>query len=118
VVITGGEPFIHKDLPRLCQTILDTGRAVSIETSGAFWQEVPDDVWVTLSPKQHISPLFPVQSQMWKRANEIKLVIEDGTEINYYERHLDNSSCPIFQLLSQRTEMRLSLQIHKFLNLR
>lgn len=84
VVITGGEPFLQYRLPQLVQAILDTERQVSIETSGAFWQEVSPDAWITLSPKQHLNDRYPVVSQMWERANEIKIVISDGTEFDYY----------------------------------
>ena len=39
-VISGGEPFTHKYLPELCRAILDSGKQVSIETSGAFWKNI------------------------------------------------------------------------------
>ncbi len=56
VIISGGEPFIHKNLPDLVQAILNSNREVSIETSGAFYQPVSNFCWITLSPKQHINP--------------------------------------------------------------
>ncbi|MGA7935595.1 MAG: hypothetical protein WCA35_18740 [Kovacikia sp.] len=36
VVISGEEHFIHKQLSNLIQALLDTGRQVNIEISGAF----------------------------------------------------------------------------------
>lgn len=132
VVISGGEPFIHADLPLLVQAILDLGKQVSIETSGAFWQPVPTATWITLSPKQHISPAYPVQPIVWTRANEIKFVITTGQELEFYRDQLSSvGDRPIFlqpewnqrdraiplilNLLQQNPHYRLSLQTHKYI---
>lgn len=132
VVITGGEPFIHSNLPHLVQALLAIGKQVSIETSGAYWQEISPAAWITLSPKQHVSPKFPVQEQFWTRANEIKLVIGTGEEVEFYQKHLsecldclvflqpewNNSSrsiALILDLLKQNPSYKLSLQVHKYI---
>jgi organic radical activating enzyme len=132
VVISGGEPFIHKQLPKLVQALLDAGRQVNIETSGAFWQEIPPSTWITLSPKQHISPAYPVKELFWQRANEIKFVISTGQELDFYKDYLATiQDCPIFlqpewntqnfaipiilELLQQNLNYRLSLQTHKYI---
>lgn len=137
VVVTGGEPFVQKNMPALVQAILESGRDVSIETSGAIWQEVPAQAWVTLSPKQHVSPQYPVNEKMWRRANEIKIVVCDGTELEFYRPYLEDLSCPIYlqpewfnkestiplvmiQIQSGWSKQRgvkLSLQSHKYLGL-
>lgn len=88
VVISGGEPFIHKQLPALVEALELNGQHISIETSGAFWQPVSRYAWVTMSPKQHISPRYPVHPAMWLRADEIKIVIADGTELDFYWDYL------------------------------
>jgi organic radical activating enzyme len=132
VVISGGEPFIHKHLPELVQALLDIDKQVSIETSGSYWQEVSQQVWITLSPKQHISPNYPVQERFWTRANEIKLVISTGQELDFYREYLASSlNLPIYlqpewnnrsstipitmELLKQNPSYRLSLQTHKYI---
>jgi organic radical activating enzyme len=132
VVITGGEPFIHKNLPQLVQALLKLGKQVSIETSGSYWQEVNEQAWITLSPKQHVSPNYPVQEQFWTRANEIKLVISTGQELDFYKEYLSCSfNISIYlqpewnersltiprtlELLKQNPGYRLSLQTHKFI---
>lgn len=132
VVISGGEPFIHRQLPNLVQVLLDTGRQVNIETSGAFWQELPDSSWITLSPKQHISSNYPVKEQFWERANEIKFVISTGQELEFYQDYLisvrgrpvflqpewqvrDRTIPIILGLLQKNPNYRLSLQIHKYI---
>ncbi|WP_201323378.1 7-carboxy-7-deazaguanine synthase QueE [Pseudanabaena sp. lw0831] len=132
VVISGGEPFIHKQLPQMVQALLDTDRQVNIETSGAFWQEIPSSAWITLSPKQHISPTYPVKELFWERANEIKFVISTGQELEFYKDYLttvqdrpiflqpewnvrDRAVSIILELLQQNPNYRLSLQTHKYI---
>jgi 7-carboxy-7-deazaguanine synthase len=132
VVITGGEPFIHRDLPELVAALLAADKQVNIETSGAYWQEVSPQAWITLSPKEHISPKYPVQERFWTRANEIKLVVGTGEEVKFYHNYLvNNVDIPVFlqpewnsqksgipmilKLLKQYPSYRLSLQTHKFI---
>ncbi|MGB3535641.1 MAG: radical SAM protein [Microcoleaceae cyanobacterium] len=132
VVISGGEPMIYSQLPDFVTIIEATQRQVSIETSGAFWQSIPNSVWVTLSPKAHVSPQYPVVETLWQRANEIKLVIATGSELEFYQRYLPTqTSIPIFlqpewtqinetlplvlKLLQQYPHYRLSLQLHKYI---
>jgi organic radical activating enzyme len=132
VVITGGEPFIHRDLPELVEALLEADKQVSIETSGAYWQDVSPLAWITLSPKEHMSPKYPVQEIFWTRANEIKLVVSTGEEVDFYHKHLvSNMNIPVFlqpewnsknsaipiilELLKQHPSYRLSLQTHKFI---
>lgn len=135
VVISGGEPFIHKDLPDLVQALLDVGKKVHIETSGSFWKDVSPDAWITLSPKEHMNPRYPVQPQFWSRSDEVKIVIETGREIEFYAEHLSahpelrvylqpewnsaSKSLPIIlQLLQQNPDRKLSLQTHKYIGVR
>ncbi|MGD2180057.1 7-carboxy-7-deazaguanine synthase QueE [Lusitaniella coriacea] len=132
VVISGGEPLIHPQLPKLIDAIEGTGRSVSVETSGAFWQPLSPQAWITLSPKTHVSPRYPVVPQMWERANEIKLVVETGLELEFYARYLpQENGIPVFlqpewtsrdralplvlAQLRQFPTYRLSVQLHKYL---
>ena len=132
VVITGGEPFIHRDLPELVAVLLAADKQVSIETSGAYWQDVSPLAWITLSPKEHVNPKYPVQELFWTRSNEIKLVVSTGEEVKFYHNHLANNvNMPVFlqpewnsrvaaipiilKLLQQNPSYRLSLQTHKFI---
>ena len=132
VVISGGEPFANKQLPDLVNALLDDNRHAHIETSGAFWQDVDDRAWVTLSPKQHLNSKMPVDNRFWQRANEVKIVIADGTELDFYDRNIlnlqvylqpewttrDRTIPFIFEILKSHPTCRLSLQTHKILNVR
>jgi len=88
--ITGGEPMIHKNLSVLVEAIHKTGRIVSIECSGSYWVDVPEYAYITLSPKEHISPKFPVLPIFWEKAHEYKLVVFDKSEFNYYKDRVKN----------------------------
>ncbi|NER37771.1 MAG: 7-carboxy-7-deazaguanine synthase QueE [Oscillatoria sp. SIO1A7] len=134
VVISGGEPFIHKNLPELVQALLEAGKQVSIETSGSYWQDVSQQAWITLSPKQHVSPNYPVKKEFWSRANEIKFVIGTGQELDFYREHLvSNLSTQVYlqpewnqrsraipiilELFKENPSYRLSLQTHKLIGM-
>tara|TARA_R100000742_G_C4260350_1_gene78169 strand:- start:305 stop:913 length:609 start_codon:yes stop_codon:yes gene_type:complete len=130
VVISGGEPFINKNLPDLCNYLLDNDIEVSIETSGAFYLDIDKRVWITLSPKHHISK-YPVKKEFYDRANELKIVIENGREVDFYKdlikkfnglKYLqpendcyDRSLEITLQLLQKMQDFKLSLQLHKFI---
>ena len=133
VVISGGEPFIHKNLPELCRALIDAGKDVGIETSGSYFQSVPREVFITLSPKEHLNPKYPVLDVFWSRANEFKLVISTGQELDLYIHKLNefegflylqpeyddfkNSIQKTLSLLKTNYDFKLSLQTHKILNL-
>lgn len=130
VVISGGEPFIHSRLTDLVQALFNASKFVHIETSGAFWRSLPN-TWITLSPKQHISPRFPVHDWMWGRANEIKIVVSTGEELEFYRPFIQYAIAPIYlqpewsdykrtlpltlELLQKNPTYRLSLQLHKLI---
>ena len=132
VVITGGEPKIHKNLSVLVEAIHKTGRIVSIECSGSYWVDVPDYTYITLSPKEHISPKFPVLPIFWERADEYKLVVFDKSEFDYYKERVKNfkglkylspehesetSNQYAVELLLQNKDYKISKQTHKYLGL-
>ena len=133
VVVTGGEPALQ-----LTESLVDalhaTGRYVAVETNGTH--PLPDNVdWVTLSPK---SAFVDGAEVMLTRADEIK-VVYDG--IHDPERQLSTRNSQLATLLflqpcdtgdaarnrqitaatveyiKQHPEWRLSLQIHKILNI-
>lgn len=132
VVISGGEPFIHKNIYMLCnELICQRNKSVAIETSGAFYVHINDNVWITLSPKQHLNGKYPVMPFLWDRANEVKIVISSGNELDFYKEHLkhfkgykylqpeyndfDRTLALTLDLLRQNQDYKLSLQTHKII---
>lgn len=137
VVISGGEPMIHKNLPALCRYLLKQKKFVTIETSGAFFQPVPDNVWVTLSPKEHLNSKMKISPAVWKRADEYKFVLSKLSDLHYYQEKHQNrlrkkylkyiqpewneyenhTLSETLDFISQNPEYKLSLQTHKLIGI-
>ena len=140
VVITGGEPLLH-NLSELCKTIRTHIPNVKLwlETSGT----VPfsgDFDWVCLSPKKKCLPL----SENYAKANELKVVIENSDNFEFAEMQAQqvNPNCELFlqaewnalngncrdamhcvstteitNYILKNPKWRLSVQLHKILNI-
>lgn len=79
IVITGGEPCIYDLKPLVLHLNMAGGYIVMLETSGAFDTDAPFN-WFTLSPKKAKLPTL----DNIKRADEIKLIIEEPEDIDYW----------------------------------
>lgn len=136
VVITGGEPAQYDLLP-LCEALEQLGKFIQIETSGTETLRISDKTWVTLSPKINMPGGKKVIPDNVNRANEIKMPIGKSMDIailqDFLSQHKINSEItPIWlQPLSQNPSAtklcidqalangwKLSIQIHKYLNIR
>ncbi|NJR41245.1 MAG: 7-carboxy-7-deazaguanine synthase QueE [Leptolyngbyaceae cyanobacterium CSU_1_4] len=145
IVISGGEPLLQKNCAVLIRELQTAGFTVHIETAGIASVSGADlaGCWITFSPKDKVarSPHYKSLEFYWKRADEIKLVIEDGTELKFYQAPLATTQAPVYlqpewnnlsvtsaiavsllqDLERQRSHQgrtyKLSLQTHKFLNL-
>jgi len=134
VVITGGEPAMFDLLP-LAKAREAQGLQLQIETSGTFELKVTEGTWVTVSPKLDMPGGYLVRADAMARANEIKHPIAMQKHIDALDALLahnpvrdDVQIC--LQPISQRpraTELamqtciarnwRLSVQLHKYLNI-
>lgn len=134
VVITGGEPAMY-DLMPLCQLLNNLGKTVQIETSGTYQLLIPENVWVTLSPKISMPNNKEVLQSSVIRANEIKMPIGKMQDIIKLKKLIiDNSIIDkkiYLQPLSQNPTATkicieqaiennwiLSVQMHKYLDIR
>ncbi len=70
VVLTGGEPLAQRASGALIDALRADGRRVHIESNGTIATELPGDVWLTVSPKERLSPA------MARRADEAKLIVD------------------------------------------
>ena len=133
VVVTGGEPTLQWDEP-LAAAVRAAGFRVHMESNGTRLLRAPVD-WLTVSPKPQfhqgrfeLVPELPV--------SEIKVVVDDtvgddtlaGYERRYraehwfvqpcmnaeYPRHLARA----IELASRRPRWRLSIQMHKVIDVR
>lgn len=129
VVITGGEPLMHK-LDNLTNQLKEQGLATHLETSGAHPLSGNWD-WVCLSPKKFKAPLESVLAV----SQELKVVIYHKSDLEWAEAHAKkvNTACKLFlqpewskrekitplllDYIKQNPQWELSLQVHKYLNI-
>src|SRR5665213_2888808 len=123
VILTGGEPLAQAATLALIPALQADGRRVHIESNGTIFTELPDDVWLCVSPKERVDP------RMAKRANEAKLIVDGRVP----EEHLPlfagqhtillqpegnraaNIALALDYAKSHPHRFRLSLQTHKFI---
>lgn len=134
-VITGGEPCEQADLFDLCECLLDNGYDVQIETSGTAEIDVPDDVYVVVSPKVGMPSGKEVLQVALCRADELKMVVGTEDDIAVLDELLENCEPHRISLQplstgKEATELcvktvikrggnyRISLQTHKYMGVR
>ncbi|PYE35384.1 7-carboxy-7-deazaguanine synthase [Idiomarina fontislapidosi] len=134
VVITGGEPAMY-DLRALGEALEAQGMRLQIETSGTYELLITPATWVTVSPKLDMPGGYLVRSDCLSRADEIKHPVAMQKHVDALDQLLKgqrlNADVVIcLQPISQRpraTELamkvciernwRLSVQMHKYLNI-
>lgn len=129
VVITGGEPLMH-DLGALTRYLRQAGLRIHLETSGSHLLSGEFD-WISLSPKQFKPPL----KEIYSRADELKVVVDDETDLAWAELAAERVSEQAVKLLQPQwdspigqqlvmnyvlthSDWRVGLQTHKFLGVR
>jgi len=129
VVITGGEPLMH-DLTPLTYALRKSHLRVHLETSGAHPFSGSFD-WVTLSPKT----FKPPHPSVYPHADELKVVVTSAKDIEWAEQeslkvkdfvvkylqpewNTPSSPSLVFAYILQHQSWRLSLQTHKFLEVK
>ena len=128
-VITGGEPLMHQ-LDALTNALHAAGFETNIETSGSspltgHWD------WICLSPKKFKAPL----DEVIVKAHELKVVVFNKHDFEWAEKYaaLVNAGCKLYlqpewdkaaemtplilDYIQANPQWRLSLQVHKYLNI-
>jgi len=129
-VITGGEPLMH-NLEALTGALHEAGFETNIETSGVCESVTGDWDWICFSPKKFKQP----NPEIYQKANELKVIILNQSDFGWAERFsgLVSDNCMLYlQPEWSRTETilpeiiayvknnpkwRISLQVHKFMNI-
>lgn len=130
VVITGGEPTMYNLAP-LTSALKKHHIEIAIETSGAYPITGSID-WVCLSPKKFKMPL----AENYLKAHELKMIafnshdfkwaIELGQKVNdncqkYIQPEWDKQQDilpKVIDFIKSNISWQISLQTHKFLNVR
>jgi len=128
-VVTGGEPLMHQ-LDALTNALHDAGFETNIETSGSSPLSGHWD-WICLSPKKFKAPL----NEVIVKANELKVVVFNKHDFEWAEKYaaLVDSNCKLYlqpewdkaaemtplilNYIQANPQWRLSLQVHKYLNI-
>jgi 7-carboxy-7-deazaguanine synthase len=69
VVITGGEPMIFSELPKLCQRLSEQSVHITIETAGTVFQQLACDL-MSISPKLSNSTPSESIAGKWTKKHE------------------------------------------------
>jgi 7-carboxy-7-deazaguanine synthase len=126
VILTGGEPLAQRETAALIGALRADGRRVHIESNGTLAAELPDDVWLTVSPKERLSPV------MAQRADEAKLIVDGRVPLEWMDafgprtrmflqpegNKPHNVALAVAAAKNDPNRLRLSLQTHKFIGVR
>lgn len=128
-VITGGEPAMY-NLSELTESLKEAGLRTHIETSGAYpltgiWD------WVCFSPKKFKAP----DASIYQQADELKVIIYNKSDFAWAEEFASKvkAECKFFlqpewskekemlpliiDYVKAHPEWRISLQVHKYMNI-
>ncbi len=129
VVITGGEPVMY-NLATLTTSLKNNGLKTHIETSGVYALTGEWD-WICFSPKKFKAP----HPSYFDLANELKVVVYHQSDFAWAESFASkmNASCELFlqpewskekemlpliiDYVKNNPRWKVSLQIHKYMNI-
>ncbi|AAC07798.1 7-carboxy-7-deazaguanine synthase QueE [Aquifex aeolicus] len=120
IVITGGEPFAHRELPFIVEFLLSEGYSVQIETNGTLWVEemekFAEGIHITCSPKGVAK--YYVHPKILKYAKELKFVVdkEFSKEVlkkEEFERFLREGKVVLQPESNRKEMMEKALKIQK-----
>lgn len=129
VVITGGEPAMY-DLTLLTNELKKAGLKTNIETSGAYPLTGTWD-WVCFSPKKFKAP----DPSVYQFADELKVIVYNKSDFQWAEDFAKavKPGCELFlqpewskekemlpliiEYVKANPQWKVSLQIHKYMNI-
>ncbi len=129
VVVTGGEPALY-DLTLLTADLRKAGLHTHVETSGAYPLTGQWD-WVCLSPKKFKAP----HPSVYPKADELKVIIYHKSDFDWAEKEgaKVSASCKLYlqpewskekemmhaiiDYVKSHTRWRISLQVHKYMDI-
>ena len=129
VVVTGGEPVMY-DLAPLTEALKASGLRTHIETSGAYPLTGTWD-WVCFSPKKFKLP----HPSIFEQAHELKIIVYNKSDFEWAEEYAAkvSTSCELFlqpewskekemlpwiiEYVKANPKWKVSLQIHKYMNI-
>lgn len=128
-VITGGEPLMY-DLTALTKSLRQAGIRTNVETSGVYPLSGSWD-WICFSPKKFKVP----DPSIPPKADELKIIVYNSSDFEWAEKFapLVRDSCELFlqpewsrekemipaiiEYVKANPKWKISLQIHKYMNI-
>ena len=128
-VITGGEPLMY-DMTLLTTSLQHAGIRTHLETSGVYKMTGAWD-WICFSPKKFKAP----HPSIFSAADELKVIVYNQSDFEWAERHAElvGDSCELFlqpewsrekgmvpsiiEYVKIHPRWKISLQIHKYMNI-
>lgn len=129
-VVTGGEPLMH-NLDELTTALHQAGFETNIETSGVCEQVTGAWDWICFSPKKFKKP----NPEIYKVAHELKVIIYNQSDFEWAESFAEvvSSTCMLYlqpewsrmetmlpeiiEYIKNNPKWRISLQVHKFMDI-
>lgn len=129
-VITGGEPLMH-NLDDLTNALHAAGFETNIETSGVCEYISGEWDWICFSPKKFKKP----NPEIYQKANELKVIIFNQSDFEWAESFAEvvSDHCMLYlqpewsrmeamlphivAYVKQNPKWRISMQVHKFMDI-
>lgn len=137
VVITGGEP-LRQPIEQLCERLIERGFKVQLETNGTLFRQLHPDVHIICSPKNTGIGYKRLREDLLARITALKFLVSanlaDYYDINdvgqsdydipvyiqpmdEYNEQLNHSNMRRALEIAEERGYRISLQMHKYLNI-
>lgn len=129
-VITGGEPLMH-NLDALTGALHEAGFETNIETSGVCEHVTGEWDWICFSPKKFKKP----NPEIYQKANELKVIIFNQSDFEWAESFANvvSDNCMLYlqpewsklkvmlpaiiEYVKNNPKWRISMQVHKFMDI-
>lgn len=137
IVITGGEPF-RQPIELLSIRLLNLGYLVQIETNGTLYRPIPDEVQIVCSPKASNKGYSLLREDLLPKITALKFLVSENLlpysdipelgqtshnipvfiqPMDQYDPVLNKANQQLATKLAIKYGYRLSLQIHKILDI-
>ena len=129
IVVTGGEPLTY-NFDDFCELAKSNNFTLMLETSGAYPFSGNWD-WICLSPKKQMQPI----NDYYNKCNELKVVIYEDSDLIWAEEcakrvnntvelylqpewsRFETTKEMVVNYVKKNPKWKISIQVHKFLNI-
>lgn len=131
-VITGGEPTMSKNFAPIYGILKSLGFKIAVESNGTF--QIPEgDYYLTVSPKREQKEPYYIHESAFLAASEFKYVVDDDFDFSILNRHtntaqklyispefnnIEKNLEKIFNYIKENPQWKISLQTHKWMNIK